>query len=606
MDVVIEHKGQRYWTLRASELYAGETPRIDWATLIPQATGTRAQRSHLTTAAKQALTAMIESPRRGSGALNHATINKLFGRLRQLVRWMVSQEIWRFSELTPEDAATYLHTIRPKPGGAKQVSLNIVQRHMNVLRSLWDCRVGLRDALRFDINHIEQDLLGSMQLRRTSPWRPIDEAYAMRLLRAAKDWTDAHAGYVGSLLERLWNQQETAVDVTYTHARRKRESFYEAVSQEPEFRLLADKLGMADAQAYSVLRAAVGVLEGAVLTSLLFLVGLRAQEIVRLDADCVVVPGDGDPGNLLLAGIAAKKGGRRRTWAITSEVKESVDALRTMLAIPRKLSGQSSLVLQGSAVRCAMFPSSRLPKRARSGLVSVRLRRFARAALPGESDVARGLHAHAARKTFARFVVLRDKRVLESLAYHFGHTHRAITDGYYVGADIELALLLDAENREDLARSLADLLTSRNIAGKASKAFIANREPAAGLRGKAALQSTVARLMSQGIQLAPCDWGYCVYSKALSACQGDAKGPNEAHRTAEVCSGCSNFAVTERHRAWWEERVVRDEQFLKRGDVPAQSLMVVQRRLSRSKELLAELNAGSAPARATAKQEGTG
>lgn len=194
--------------------------------------------------------------------------------------------------------------------------------------------------------------------------------------------------------------------------------------------------------------------------------------------------------------------------------------------------------------------------------------------------------------------------MLESLAYHFGHTHRAITDGYYVGADMELAQLIDAENRQDLAQSLADLLSSGNIAGKAGKAFASARTLAARMRGNATLQSVVERLIADGVQLAPCDWGYCVYSKALSACHGDARGPNEALRTAEVCGGCSNFVVTERHRAWWEERMVRDQQFLKGQGLLEQSVMVVRRRLSRNVELLAELNGRRSLARAAAKQGG--
>lgn len=605
MDAVTTHKGRRYWTLRASDLYAGEKPRIDWASLLPPATGMRAQRSGLISATKQALEAMIEAPRRTTGGLSHSTVQNWFGIFRRLVRWMVPHGIWRFSELTPEDAATYLHSIRPKREGAPEVSISTVQRHINVLRCLWDFRWGLRDALCFDINRIDQDLLSGMRLRTRIPWRPIGEADAMKLLSAAKNFTAAHAVYVGGLLKRLWAEQDGVVGVNRGNARRRREAFYRMLALEPEFCRLTDKLGMASRSPYTVLRAAVFVLEGAVLTSILLLVGLRAREAVRLDADCVMVPEDGDPGSLLLAGIAAKMGGRRRTWAITSAVKEAVDVVRTMLAVPRELSGQQSLFVCGSASRCAAFPGSRMPKRPGPSFVSIRMRHFARAAFPNEPELARQLHAHAARKTFARFVVMRDKRVLESLAYHFGHTHRAITDGYYVGADIELALLLDAENREDLAQSLADLLSSRNIAGKAGKAFISNREPAApSLRGKAALRSMVDRLISQGVQLAPCDWGYCVYSKALSACQGDAKGPNEAQRTAEVCSGCSNFVVTERHRAWWEERVVRDEAFLGRGNAPAQAVMVVQRRLSRSKELLTELNSGKALARAPATRGG--
>jgi integrase len=603
MDVVIKHKDRRYWTLRASELYANAEPRIDWASLIQDGTGTKGQRSGLISATKDALQAMIDTPRRSAGTLSHATVLDWFDRFRRLVRWMVIQDLWQFSKLTPEDAAAYLRTIQPRRGGPPEVSLSTVQRHINTLRCLWDCRFNLRDSLRFNVNHIEQSLIQDMQLRKAAPWRPLGEAEAIRLLRTAKEWTEAHAEYVGGVLGRLWAEQEGLVGVSQWRARRRREMFYNALAREPQYGELIERLGMAGRPPYFVIKAAVIVLEGAALTSLLLLVGLRAREAVRLDVDCVMAPEVGDPEKLLLAGIAAKKGGRRRTWAITSAVKDAVDALRAMLAVPREISGQPSLLVEGAIGRCTLFASSKVPTRPEAQTVTVRMRNFARVAFPDEPDLVRRHHAHAARKTFARFVVLRDKRVLESLAYHFGHTHRAITDGYYVGADMELALLLDAENREDLARSLTDLLSSKNIAGKAGKAFVAHRELAVPrLRGKAAMRTVVERLISQGVQLAPCDWGYCVYSKALSACHGDAKGPNEAQRTAEVCSGCSNFLVTERHRAWWEDRVVRDEEFLSRS-VPSQAVMVVQRRLAKSMDLLAELNEAKASNRALAVPE---
>lgn len=604
MEGVIAHKGRRYWVLRVSALYAGEEARIDWASLLPSAAGTRGRRSGLITACKALLEAMTTMPRRSTVALSHATVSNIFGQIKGLARWMAERDKWRFSGLTPQDVTTYLHEMKPREGSRGVVTSNTLQQHIYVLRCLWDFRSDLPDGLTFDIRRIESDVLGAMRLRPLDPWRPINEPDAIKLLQAAKLWTDAHAVYIGALLERLWGEHRAVVGVTRSRAKRRRTAFYQALGEEANFQRLANDLRMADRMPYTVLRAAVRVLEGAILTSVLLLVGLRAREFVRLDADCVLPAGDGDPDDLLLAGVAAKKGGRRRTWAITEDVGDAIEAMRIMLRAPRHASKQPSLMLDGAAARCALFPGSRLPHRSNPSTVTMRMRSFVAAAFPGEPSLLRSAHAHAARKTFARFVVMRDKRVLESLAYHFGHTHRAITDGYYVGADIELALLLDAENRQDLAQSLADLLSSRNIAGKAAKAFASTRKAAAGMRGKATLQSVVDRLIADGVQLAPCDWGYCVYSKSLSACLGDAKGPNESLRTAEVCNGCSNFVVTERHRAWWEERVVRDSEFLKGHDLSMQSVVVVQRRLARSGELLAELNAGRVIVAAGTEQGG--
>jgi hypothetical protein len=198
-----------------------------------------------------------------------------------------------------------------------------------------------------------------------------------------------------------------------------------------------------------------------------------------------------------------------------------------------------------------------------------------------------------ARKTFARFVVMRDKTALQSLAYHYGHVHSSVTDGAYVGADIGLAKLIREEDRADLAEALMDLLSSGAVGGRAGKNIAQISEQASGgkalFRGKRGLDAAVGKLIDSGIRLAPCDWGYCVYSKAMSACGGDETGPNLVQRAPDVCASCANFSVTERHRPYWNERAKRDEEFLERQGLPDQTKHIVRARLARSREVLVSL-----------------
>ena len=232
-------------------------------------------------------------------------------------------------------------------------------------------------------------------------------------------------------------------------------------------------------------------------------------------------------------------------------------------------------------------------KRINTHSIGPRILHFANSEFRADRPKLKRLHPHSARKTFAKFVVLRDKRALESLAYHYGHTHRLITDGCYVGSDIELAQMVGEESRRDLAAGLTDILSASSIAGKAALNLQAlTRTGSRKLRGRKALETVVNRLIDQGVQLAPCDWGYCVYSQSLSACRGDALGPNEANRSADVCSGCANFVVTEKHRGWWNERACRDEDFLNRTGLPAQTVAWVQKRLDDTHQVLRALNSG--------------
>ncbi|CEF48468.1 unnamed protein product [uncultured bacterium] len=61
-------------------------------------------------------------------------------------------------------------------------------------------------------------------------------------------------------------------------------------------------------------------------------------------------------------------------------------------------------------------------------------------------------------------------------------------------------------------------------------------------------------LPKSGIVLGVCDWGYYVFRREHSACQGDKSGPDPVPRIQSVYMRCANFAVTERHRPIWEER----------------------------------------------------
>ena len=100
------------------------------------------------------------------------------------------------------------------------------------------------------------------------------------------------------------------------------------------------------------------------------------------------------------------------------------------------------------------------------------------------------------------------------------------------------------------------------------------------------LTEAVERLIESGIRLAPCNWGYCVYRKELSACSGDDNGPTELWRNPDVCSECMNFCPTAKHLPWWEDRAARSEEFLKRADLPAMTRSHVQGRLAHCRHVI--------------------
>jgi integrase len=416
---------------------------------------------------------------------------------------------------------------------------------------------------------------------------------SLPLIRDALEFLNDHGQYLISIYERMWGCGEE-VGTSKKKGILKKAKVAAEFEAEKGFAHLREKLHMPNSEPRHVINVATRMADGAAITIILFLVGVRVRELTSLDAGCVSEQTDTNANiEYVLDGVAGKSNGRRRSWAITSPVKDAIQYLESAHKSSRIFWGESALFVQAAHGRS--LPGKRWSiKRIAPALISNRLRFFARAAFREPIPVSVRIHPHSARKTFAHFVVMRDKNSLESLAHHFGHIHRSITDASYIGTDIELEKLLNEESRKDLAQGLSDILRSKQIGGKGAKQFSELRHSVSNderFRGKKALVQLVDRLIQSGIQLAPCDWGYCLYSQATSACHGTRSQPNELRRTAQTCSTCLNFAVTERHRKWWETRYDRDQSFLTNGlNLPEQTIRFVSDRNRETLKVLEDLN----------------
>lgn len=325
---------------------------------------------------------------------------------------------------------------------------------------------------------------------------------------------------------------------------------------------------------------------------LLFMVGMRVRELIRLDVDCLQVERKqaGVP-VAYLSGIAAKAGGRQRRWVAGDPIPEVIEWLRVTFAPCRTVGGSQALFLARSSTALITPPGTSAHRMGVTAPIRL-MQAFADSPFRADRPATPRLHPHAARKTFAKFVVKRDKRALEALSVHYGHAYREFTDGVYVGADFQLSQLLEQEDRDDLARTLTSLMQSSRTGGKAAERineFRRQYQKDPSFAGKAVPQTLVDNLVRRGIKIAPCDWGYCVYSESHSACRGDAIGPNEVLKAPDVCSTCANFVVTTEHQAWWNDRVIREETFLTQRGLPEQTKILVKKRLDQSKALLAGL-----------------
>lgn len=585
---VIIKKSKNRWYLRANDLFEGVCPTIEWNNVLEIGNGTKHQRAYLIKSFKGLIHALTEAPRINKGKLSHGTVLNWVFTIQRMVRWMVERDIWRFSALTEIDLHAYIQWCKNAEKGG-DVSDFTFSRKIALLEEMWILRKSYPSGL--GINPILLLPARPRHIDRQSTWKSLDELAALTLIGDAIKWIDAHANYLLAVSSRIWSI-DRRVAATVDIRKKAKKELYRQLAEEPNFQKIAKEVRVEGKKntAFLCLRRALTLTEGACVLLILFIVGLRIRELSRLNSGCIRVEHIAS-GEVLtrIHGVAAKQDGKTRSWISCEAVNKSIGYLEAFYSNARKNAGVSALFITR---RTGALPAPGFKMyRAQPHVLRGRMVAFAQSPHRIDAPYVGRLHPHRARKTFARFVVLRDKRALESLAYHFGHVHREVTDGSYVGKDIELGQLLAEENRKDLANGLSDLISAPHVGGKAGQMLETYKQNTSSkLRGKLGLQKIVDGLIEKGVQLAPCDWGYCVYSQTLSACLGDANGPNQARRSADVCSTCSNFAVTERHRAWWEKRFKADETFLRQAALPPQTIEWVGRRLENTTRVICGLN----------------
>lgn len=581
--------GGRKWLLQPEQLKPHENLSLDWLDVLPAGLGSKHQRAYLLLSMKQFVQLMLQQAigidnRRGLS--NKTTVN-WFNSLRLLARWMVDRSQWRFSQLALSDLAEFLSERAPR-SKADGISSATLSAWISKLERLYEYRGKYVGSLRVNPSGLREDQCLLNFGRPIKRWSALDDAIALPLIRDAIGWLERHADYVCAASDRWANLIDSGVVLSNRQRARRSAQFSKEIETEEALQKIRRELRDPTRVASSVLADAVRLTDAACVTIFLFLVGMRVSELVRLDAGCLEVQ-DGEDGSksYWLKGIAAKSRGADRTWVCSPPIPYVVKTLESLHSAARRKASQSALMLgrNGNAISAV---TSRRISRVGVNAVSQDLRHFARAPFREQWDETIRLHPHRARKTFAKFVVRRDKGALDSLALHFGHVNSQLTDECYVGHDFELAALLDEEDRKDLAECLTDLLSSERLGGKAGEQLIERRTQVGALqfRGKRGLRTLVERLIDDGVQLAPCDWGYCVYSQVMSACRGSAEGPDGRYRSPDVCAECANFAVSDRHRVWWETRLAREVRFLQREDLPEQTQALVQVRVRNTQRIL--------------------
>ena len=589
---LVTYRCTNYWTINSRNLGNGART-LRWDKYLPVGVGTKHQRSYHLQSAKQFMTMILAARERRTGDMSPEGVLHYFRQLRLLSRWMIHRNLWRFSQLRPSDVRGFLESTVNRGRSNSTSASATIKRYLQMLGHLWLFRESYTASIRFD--PLRDRSLARIVKRGKGAkiWNPVPEEQAIAFIGEALAVVERSSLFLRPIMGLVATHSESLRGVTENARNKRTKFFYSTLQDRPEFVQLAKWVGGEGRYTSYVLRRAVRELTGATITLLLFLVGMRLGEVLRLETDCLRSRRHADGCEYLyVSGKGEKCKGAVREWIVPAPV---ADAIRLVQEMYQALGARRRRRLFISFSGGTPYPSwsARVSGMANSAAGS-HFVSFCRSPLR-ENPIPREqrIHSHQGRKTFALFVVRRDKSGLEALAQHYGHLQTGITDRYYAGSDIGLHALLDAADREDLATALADLIGSQRVGGKAGKnlnSFDNNGANQQRFRGKPSLSSKVNELIDQGVVLAPCNWGYCVYVRQLSACGGGEQGPNTVRRSPDICAGCANFAVTAKHRPWWEMRYRNDEAFLRDSGCSEQSQQLVQGRLNRTRAILEMLN----------------
>ncbi|MEI9420807.1 integrase [Mesorhizobium sp. Cs1299R1N1] len=569
---------------------------IDWTFELPDGSRfTEPTWTALRDTVKRFLWSLRTDPPAGKRRLGPGSLISIFNQTRVLVCWMVGEGYDSFNQLDADAAARFMTTLRERPG-RKGEALSLATRagYLSTLSRLHGQREKLIDGVPDDLRRF-LDEHGSRLPRldrqgRGFPYTPDAVATALvggalRLIRTPAD--DVIALRDLAAVAYAYRLDGKPTPAREARARRMLDSFSFSTLPNEDSPWHAPVVQLKD------IHALIDRIYDACFVVIAWLVGARVSEILGLEAGCIErhVGPDGQKVTYLHGRIykmATGDGGKPHRWIAPEPVVHVIDVLERLSAPIRKKLATGKLWMLTRDPTLLRQPIGIPHSGAFGGRLNSRFKTMLD--LPLHQGRPWHLNVHQGRKTFARFIGKRDRTGLHALQEHLGHVSRVMTDTAYVGTDFELAELINDEILKETRAALEDLLTASNLSGHAGR-MIASRSPFRGRTQDGDLGEYLDFILKDsGMVLGVCDWGYCLYRREHSACQGDDHGPNAVLRTQSACARCANFAVSERHRSVWEDRKVRNAQLLEHPALDDESRKLAQERIVECDRILRGLD----------------
>jgi integrase len=593
--------GDDEWVLAPTSARHEDRPvMIRWDFLLPNGRRfTHPRYATLLESARQHLALLrvgtAGSPR-GCGAYSLCTY---FQCLRALIRWMSEVGITRFADLDEAAIDLFKQVIGRRRGyAARTISRETLHHYYRVLISLYRHRVAVRDAF-------QVDPFPGLNARAATGHQPNDrkvtactpDAVAIPLIQGAIEFLSDSAVPILAARERalcVYNQ----VKASSGDKRRARRVMNAAMSEIS----IDTPQGPTQLDSYRSLSMLIDLLYGACFVIISYLVGPRVSEILYLQVGCVQPfdPGtvEASPVGAMIVGTIYKAEsyhGRRHQWIAPTPAVHAISVLEALSAPHRARTGGKELWQRPTVSNFGTsewLPDSKFKLRVSdTKSANQRVNRFACwLNVPSYHGKPWRLSSHQGRKTFARFVALRDRTALYALAQHLGHRDVRQADAAYVGTDHNLEREIDAAVLDASTSAWEQMLTAPTLGGRMGAEVLARRPRFRGTSVKREIRDYARMLAETGLTLGVCEWGYCVYREEVSACHGSATAPNPMRREPSTCARCTNFSVTEAHRPYWSDQVDRYESLLNNPDLPTQTLKISRVRLEEARTLIRSLD----------------
>jgi len=585
------------WILAPTSAPQENRPRsIRWDFYLPNGHRfTDPQYTSLLESAKQHIACLRTGPGPHRSGCSAGTFQVYFQSLRALIRWMSVAELERFADLDAGLVDEFTRAVRQRRGrSGPQLSPATLAHYYRVLAGLYRHRHTVADALKVDPfpgRTICEVAASQVKEDKTAPSTP--DEIAVPLIQGSIEFLSMSALPILAARERYLKSYQGVREVCRVQAWRR----IVALTDLPPICIDTPR-GPQRIDSLVSLGALIDLLYGACFVIISYLAGPRVSEILGLQAGCVqpfTGPGsDASPDIALIVGAIYKREsyfGRRHQWVAPSPALHAIAVLEALSAPHRARSGNAGLwqrpSIHGFGVGEWLADSTMTLRISESRSVNARVNRLAKwLELPHYRGRRWRLSSHQGRRTFARFVALRDRTALHALAQHLGHRDVRQTDQGYAGTDYQLNKEIESAMLDQSVSAWEQMLSAPSLGGRMGQAVIAGRPRFRGGRAKREIRAYARTLAAAGLTLGVCDWGYCVYREDYSACRGSVTEPDPVRREPSLCIRCKNFAAGDAHRPYWTDQVDRYERLLRDPGLPRQTLKIARARLEEARSLL--------------------